>query len=218
MKLNVLWMAGLAIITTVGQAQAGYINGNVASGNLTTVISGGTVVDFESTALGLYPGFAASGVQFNGLGGGLRVSSQGTGGIYNTRDRAHLQNDFGVTPSFEFIFLGGPVSQFAFLFGALNVDWTMDAFDSANNLLESYTFQSTPFANNNGEYFGIVRGTADISRVLLSQDSGDWVQFDNLTYSGTAAAVPEPASIAMWGLGALGLTVAARRRRAIQIA
>lgn len=211
MKIRFLCLAGLMLAVMAGQVHGGFINGNVASGDLTTVISGGTVVDFDSTAVGLYSSVTISGVDFTGIGGDVRVVPQGTGGVYNSRGINNLQNDYGSTSAFQFTFLGGPVSEFAFLF-APNYSWTMDTFNSANVLLETNTFLNTPFANDNGEYFGVTRSTSDIDHVVLTASYADWVMFDNLTYA-SSTAVPEPASLAMWGLGAVGLMFARRKRQ-----
>jgi len=47
---------------------------------------------------------------------------------------------------------------------------------------------------------------------IYNNSSGNW-RFDNLTFSGTAVAAPEPGSIALVGIGAAGLL--ARRRRTV---
>lgn len=47
----------------------------------------------------------------------------------------------------------------------------------------------------------------------LNNSSGNW-RFDNIAISGTAVVVPEPTSLALFGLGAMGLAARRRRRQA----
>lgn len=56
-------------------------------------------------------------------------------------------------------------------------------------------------------------------QIQLITTPGGQVNYDNVRLDGTAvAAVPEPASIAMWSLGALGMMFARRKRQQLKLA
>lgn len=61
-------------------------------------------------------------------------------------------------------------------------------------------------------------GFTDLSSVRWTHNAPDFVQFDNIVLSGRAvggvtATAPEPSSLALLGLGALGLMFRTRRRK-----
>ena len=51
---------------------------------------------------------------------------------------------------------------------------------------------------------------------ITNTDSGG-IGYDNVTFN-AVSEVPEPASVAMWGLGALGLVFARRKRQQMKLA
>ena len=56
-------------------------------------------------------------------------------------------------------------------------------------------------------------GRHDQLKFVWDGTTGDQAWLDNVNYSATSSAVPEPASLAMWGLGAIGLIFARRKRK-----
>jgi hypothetical protein len=48
--------------------------------------------------------------------------------------------------------------------------------------------------------------------VIYNNNSGNW-RFDNITFSGSASAVPEPASFVLVGLGFAAILVGRRQSR-----
>ena len=58
----------------------------------------------------------------------------------------------------------------------------------------------------------------DVREILNSADVNGFFGVDDFRFENAAAAVPEPASIAMWGLGALGLVFVGRKRRQLMTA
>ena len=69
-----------------------------------------------------------------------------------------------------------------------------------NNLLVNFTTSFTTGPSVSGDL-----------TIILAKDSGNQIDYDNVRL--TAVAVPEPASLALLGLGAVGLAFAATRRR-----
>jgi len=94
---------------------------------------------------------------------------------------------------------------------------SISVFDSLGNLLESYTargFNSAPF-------LGVLRTTADIFRIDFGTNSGLDFAINRADFIGglpevpppPPSSVPEPASLALFGLGLTGAAFAGRWRR-----
>ena len=91
--------------------------------------------------------------------------------------------------------------------GALTLAASLNNGDSAN-ALTAYS-SGSGFFSGNRQYFGIMSSTAFTSITFTPTNSGDGIFFDSLSYK----AVPEPSSMLLLGLGALG-AFAARRKKA----
>jgi len=90
----------------------------------------------------------------------------------------------------------------------------MEALGAGNVVLESYNIGvvapiSTPGGGNDGAFRGILRNTNDIAAFRLS--SGYNV-IDDLAFS-RVSSVPEPTSLAIFVIGALGMVVRHRRKQ-----
>ncbi|MEC8556907.1 MAG: hypothetical protein VXZ82_18035 [Planctomycetota bacterium] len=139
-------------------------------------------------------------------------------GSFNTNGGRHIQNGFDFVPAqFRFVF-NSAVAAFAFNFGASDVTWTLAAFDSSDNLIDSLD-QTALLDSNVGDYIGIDGMGTNIAYATLNPTSGlsssDYIFIDDFTVlagSSTGGVVPEPTSFATWGL-LVGAVAAVRRCR-----
>jgi hypothetical protein len=128
-------------------------------------------------------------------------------------------SDFGVVDNMTYQFNSAPVAAVGgFINYAPNFgDVTISALDGLGNVLESYDLSllapiDTPGQTDGGAFRGIMRPTADIAAFTVSDG---YVALTDLTFSHNegVAAVPEPASLTLLGLGALGMWGYYRRRK-----
>lgn len=152
-------------------------------------------------------------VVVSGVGGAdLRIDDSWIG-QFNSRGLHYMDNNQGDTLGILFQFVD-PVSAFAFNWGAADAEWTLRAFDSSDNLLESMVINPTT-TSNNGDYFGFA--DAHIKYATLTTDSYDWVFVDNIAVvQESSTNLPEPASLALFGAAAGAAALARRRRRKLR--
>ncbi|MCF8474117.1 MAG: PEP-CTERM sorting domain-containing protein [Emcibacter sp.] len=202
MNKNILALAVTGLLSFSTSALATPIIGQglpTDNANLT----GGTVIDFEGGASNSAT-LTLGNVTFSG---DANIIVDGDyAGNYNTRGRYHITNYGDVPTMFRFDFATA-VDAFGFLFGASDVDWYLSAYD-ANGLLETLTVNPV-HGSNAGDYFGIAQSGMTYATLTIS-DYVDYVFIDNFTYA--TSDVPEPAPVALLGLGLLGLGLARKRR------
>lgn len=168
------------------------------------ILSGSTLIDFESVAAGDYASFNTNGVTFSGDNSStLTVCTGCGGGVFgDTGKSLNNRNGNNFTITFDNL-----VSAWGIQGGAFNVGWSYIAYDSSHNVLLNDTFANSCC----GPFFDGIAANGIKSINLIS--NGDWVVFDNMKYvsQGSSSSVPEPATVSLIGLGLAGMAI--RRRK-----
>lgn len=215
-----------------GQNDAGTANAAITSANAAflSALGGVGTESFESYAVGTASpvalGFAGAGTATL-TGFGSIVNGNHAGAVAHTGNNYYLVIT-GTTGSEFAINFSNPVAAFGF--------YGSDIGDAGSNLLlrfgrangSTYTTQ-VPYnvatgglASGNLMFFGFIDTTNPFTSIqFLSTGAGDYFGFDDMTIGSRAQVInpppsvaPEPATIALVGLGVVVVGAAARRRRA----
>jgi hypothetical protein len=192
----------MALCIVPGQSSHGTFLSGFGGAPSEPVLALGTTIDFDAGPTGSFSAITFGNVKFIGTDGPFLINST-YAGQYNTVNNAigsSFQSPLLLPSVYEFKFTT-PVTAFAFNFGAADNEWQIDAYDSSNNLIETYLFTQSPISNA-GDYFGIA--APDIARATITDQLDNWpdgdeVFIDFFTY--THEPVPEPSSFALAGLG-----------------
>lgn len=209
-------MRTIALLTTLAVSavatQAAPISG-LGDPNTHPSLAGGTVVDFDTAASGLFGAQSYGALTITGVDAPFTIGSDFIGS-FNTRGVKSLYNDFDFIPMQLRFDFSSPVDAFGFNWGAADNSWTLQAYSSGGAFLELVLLPPV-FGSNAGEYVGLA--AAGISYAILTDTkdnipAGDYIFIDNFTYVGDDPIVPDAgASLALLGLGLSGL-VALRRK------
>lgn len=171
-------------------------------------LTGSTLIDFNSEALGSFSSRTFNGdVTFN-ANNIMTVETTysgeyGSSGAYIGTPGGSGNGDFDIV-------FATVVSAFGFSWGAADQAWTMDLFDASDVLIDSIniTAQSYP-------YIGFIGANdSEISRVSMSSFYGnDYILLDDFQYV-TSTTVPEPTTLALIGLGLIGVRFSKRKKNA----
>jgi hypothetical protein len=163
------------------------------------------VLNSDTTDAGLVPGEIEEGVTYS--------TPIGTGNFFNIDLGGQYSGGFldGFNPSDRdvTIVFDEPVSAFGFDIGGLG-SVTFDVLISFSAGPDQLFQNDYP---DSVSLFGWVSDQADISSVIVGNDGGFFgFDFDNFTFGGEVATVPEPSTLALLGIGLLGIGFARRRR------
>jgi PEP-CTERM motif-containing protein len=174
-------------------------------------LSGGTVIDFESTTLGRYTTLTIAGVTFTPGTATAEYVDNTYAGNYNTFGKS-LANTYA-SDGFSTLTINfsSPVSAFGFFWGASDSAWTLNAYNASNTLLESFVLPIT-YTSNAGDFVGLV-DPGITKATLVDSTTGDYIFIDNFAFkSGQASAVPEPATFGLVGASLMLATFLRRRK------
>lgn len=205
---KIILSAAALVVGFAGISTAALINGQGMPTDDSN-LSGGTVIDFESTGTVNVPSLSLSGVTFT-ANSDIEVDSD-FAGSYNTRGRFHITTHSDYDPySYRFDF-DTSVSAFGFLWGAADYNWTLTAY-SGSTMLESYQIAPTR-SSNAGDYYGIANSLGMTHATLALDSARDYIFIDNFTYKAGGDPIPEPATLLLFGTGVTGLLIGGRLRR-----
>lgn len=177
------------------------------------------VLNFDDLALGDY----RDNFRYNDViiqtypGAHLQVTDQTADGYGNARSLPNKLSVWGDQPlvpkektSFLFLF-DAPVADFSFWLTGVGHDTTVNAYDSAGNIIETYiqtypTIGPPPSGYAGWDYYydGVLRlvelQQSGISRVSIQPLAYDGFSIDDVSYN----VVPEPASLLLLSFSLLG--------------
>jgi hypothetical protein len=219
MKRTTLMLAALTLLLgATGRASAGIMFVSSPGGlNADATFHWGTFAN--DTSLADPSNLTAGPLNFTlSSGAAITASSDGGFNLVNGNTTIVLQREIAADAHFRFDF-ATPVTGFGASeeWGGYEVaNYTITAFGAGNVQLFSHTVQSD--SNGDPLFLGVLSDSANITAVTLSADGPSAphslaMNDPIFQLSPTTTATPEPASIALLGMGAVGMVGFARRGR-----
>ena len=247
MKFKVLWIAGLMLVTTAVPVHASFVslgeagNTRVSAQNVDGYYDMGADANiFDSTTIAHVTISAFHDAQndldwfsFTGQAGAsimLDIDTDGYGGGFDATMHLFDANGTLIAYNDDAGYDPGSTTDGLYYYNAFIGSYTLTSSGAFYVAVSDYANFANGFGS--GSFTSLVRpdtlyGGEAVTGATFGDDSFSGngfyggVQQYNLHISNTvplSAAVPEPASIAMWGLGALGLVLAGRKRRQMKLA
>jgi len=175
-------------------------NSTAAAAAFDTALPGLSIIDFESAT----PGFSTTGDGF--VRNTQRCSAALCG--YNTTTAG--ANFLDATYNTTFNFSTAIDSFGAYFTGVQRGDATLTYLDGSTTVL---TMPAADLSNGGTTFFGFSDSGASIASIAyFTGTGGDYVGVDDIRYGNAGNAVPEPATLAILGLGLAGLSISRRRK------
>lgn len=210
-KVLCLFTLATIALFTVGFAEAStiYVQTTPFGATMIPGLVGSTVIDFESPAAGTYTTLTLSGVTFTPDTGNLMWVDSAYMGVYNTFGTQSLHNNYN-PQSFNVLTMQftGTTTGFGFFWGASDTQWTLTAFDSSHNPIESFLLPIT-HGSNAGDFVGLL--DPGIASATLAGTGSDYIFVDNFEFN-SGSSTPEPGSLLLFGSGIVGIAVVFRRK------
>ncbi len=201
---------GLALAASV--AQAGVIQSVEDAGIYTTQVAGATTVNWNDNTCGAYANCYGDGALVTGSVSGRYASP------YGITDR-YLTVPYDYSAGAVTLTTPGSYNYFGLYWGSLDAYNSINFFSGASLIgsfdgAEIYDLLAnggqSSWASNRYVNFLFTEGDVFDRIVLVSTN---WAfESDNHAFGSIATSVPEPGTLALFGLGLMGLGVMARRR------
>jgi len=202
---------GLALAASV--AQAGIIQTVENAGIYTTQVAGATTVNWNDYSCGAYTSCTGDGHLVTGSVSGRYASPYGVTDTYLTVPYNYSAGAVSLTTP-------GSYNYFGLYWGSLDLYNSIHFYDGGS-LVGSYSGADIFSLMANGgqsswasnRYVNFLFTEGDLfNRIVLV--STNWAfESDNHAFGNVTTSVPEPGTLAMFGLGLIGLGMMARRRQ-----
>jgi hypothetical protein len=202
---------GLALAASV--AQAGIIQSVENAGIYTTQVAGATTVNWNDYSCGAYTSCTGDGRLVTGSVSGRYASPYGITDTYLTVPYNYSAGAVSLTTP-------GSYNYFGLYWGSLDLYNSIHFYDGGS-LVGSYSGADIFSLMANGgqsswasnRYVNFLFTEGDLfNRIVLV--STNWAfESDNHAFGNVTTSVPEPGTLAMFGLGLIGLGMMARRRQ-----
>lgn len=203
---------GLALASTV--TQAGIIHDVLDPGYYTTQVVGATTVNFNNGTCGAYTNCYGNGALVTGSSSGHYASPYGINSRYLTVAYSSSVGSVTLTTP-------GDYNYFGLYWGSLDT-YNSIAFYNGGSLIGGFdggdifpllaNGGQTSWASNRYVNFFFTGGSL-FDRIVLTSTNYAF-ESDNHAFGNIRKSVPEPATMALFGLGLMGLGVTTRRRKA----
>ena len=202
---------GLALAASV--AQAGVIQSVEDAGIYTTQVAGATTVNWNNYSCGAYTSCSGDGKLVTG-------STSHYASPYGITDR-YLTVPYNYSAGAVALTTPGSYNYFGLYWGSLDAYNSIDFYNGASLVGSFDGADISPLLANGGQsswasnrYVNFLFTDGDLfDRIVLV--STNWAfESDNHAFGNISTSVPEPGTLAMFGLGLMGLGVMARRRQA----